>query len=75
MGRDAHPSQAQPPASHGASGHPRGPHPQSGIPQDALPRVIPIEQLLGQDDEVFLLCGGQLYRLRRTRQGKLVLHK
>ena len=51
------------------------PPPETALPREALPRVIPVEQLLGQDDEVLILCGSQLYRLRRTRQGKLILHK
>ena len=51
------------------------PPPDASLPREALPRIIPVEQLLGQDDEVLILCGSQLYRLRRTRQGKLILHK
>ncbi len=49
--------------------------PPQQLPQQALPRIIPVEELLGQEDEVCILCGTQLYRLRRTRQGKLILYK
>jgi hemin uptake protein HemP len=33
------------------------------------------EELLGDRSEVFILHNGEVYRLRRTRQGKLILHK
>ena|GEM_PF-3053444 len=70
-------SAPKPPAD--ASGSPASPQtarPSSGqLPLQSLPRVIPVEQLLGDEDEVCILCGSQLYRLRRTRQGKLILYK
>jgi hemin uptake protein HemP len=33
------------------------------------------DELLGSRDEVFILHNNDVYRLRRTRQGKLILHK
>lgn len=37
--------------------------------------VIDAERLLGGRDEVRIRLGTVEYRLRRTRQGKLILHK
>ena len=33
------------------------------------------EELLGERTEVLILHGTEIYRLRRTRQGKLILYK
>jgi hemin uptake protein HemP len=33
------------------------------------------EELLGNKTEVQILHGNEIYRLRRTRQGKLILYK
>ena len=33
------------------------------------------EELLGDRPEVLILHNNEIYRLRRTRQGKLILHK
>jgi hemin uptake protein HemP len=33
------------------------------------------EELLGDRPEVLILHNNEVYRLRRTRQGKLILHK
>ena len=33
------------------------------------------EELLGERKEVFILHNGETYRLRQTRQGKLILYK
>jgi len=33
------------------------------------------DELLGTRDEVFILHNNDVYRLRRTRQGKLILYK
>jgi len=33
------------------------------------------DELLGARDEVFILHNKEVYRLRRTRQGKLILYK
>lgn len=53
---------------------------------DPSPEVAPVppatgrerwrsEELLGNRCEVLIEHQGELYRLRRTRQGKLILHK
>jgi hemin uptake protein HemP len=39
------------------------------------PRTIRSEDLLGKDKEVVIVHENQLYRLRRTRNGKLILQK
>jgi hemin uptake protein HemP len=47
-------------------------------PQDddpRLPKIIPFEQLARCGEEIWIECGGQIYRLRRTRMGKLILTK
>ncbi len=38
-------------------------------------RVLPSEELLRGERELLILHENQLYRLLRTRNGKLVLHK
>lgn len=38
-------------------------------------RVIDAGELLAGEQEVIIRNGDQFYRLRRTRQGKLILHK
>ena len=49
------------------------------IKQDAsrvvLPRPLESGALFGGRDEVLIAHGGEIYRLRRTRQGKLILTK
>jgi len=45
-----------------------------GEPSDAR-RIVSTEQLFGGDQEVALDHGGTMYRLRITRQGKLILTK
>ncbi|MEZ6088419.1 MAG: hemin uptake protein HemP [Pirellulaceae bacterium] len=39
------------------------------------PKIVPFEELAHCGDEVWIANGGQLYRLRKTRQGKLILTK
>ena len=39
------------------------------------PRTIRSEDLLGDEKEVVIVHENQLYRLRRTRNGKLILQK
>ncbi len=46
--------------------------PQQSEPQRAAWRS---EELLGDRLEVQILHNNEVYRLRRTRQGKLILHK
>jgi hemin uptake protein HemP len=40
-----------------------------------LPKIISFESLVRCGDEVWIENEGQIYRLRRTRQGKLILTK
>lgn len=40
-----------------------------------LPKIIPFTELCRCGDEVWIEHDGQLYRLRRTRLGKLILTK
>ncbi len=40
-----------------------------------LPKIIRFESLVRCGDEVWIEHAGQIYRLRRTRQGKLILTK
>ncbi len=47
----------------------------SGLDALKLPKIVPFDELARCGDEVWIECGGQLYRLRRTRQGKLILTK
>jgi len=42
---------------------------------DRMPKIIPFEQLARCGEEIWIECSGQIYRLRRTRQGKLILTK
>lgn len=48
---------------------------REGPPRTAPPRVIPVESLMGGQQEVLLVHQGQTYRLRITRLGKLILTK
>ena len=41
----------------------------------ALPKIIKFESLARCGDEVWIENLGQIYRLRRTKQGKLILTK
>ncbi len=40
-----------------------------------LPKIISFTSLARCGDEVWIETGGQVYRLRKTRQGKLILTK
>jgi hemin uptake protein HemP len=56
------------------------PVPQSASPPAAETPLPPrdswrSDELLGTRDEVFILHNNDVYRLRRTRQGKLILYK
>lgn len=44
-------------------------------PQASAPRVIDSESILLGQLEVLIAHGGEIYRLRRTRNGKLILQK
>ncbi|MQA64604.1 MAG: hemin uptake protein HemP [Alphaproteobacteria bacterium] len=45
------------------------------VSKDAPRPVLLSEDLLGQGGEVAIRHGGETYRLRRTRSGKLILTK
>ena len=45
------------------------------VPGDEQPRIWKSDDLLGGDTEALILHHGQTYRLRRTKQGKLILYK
>ena len=47
---------------------------ESGMPA-ILPKIVRFDELARCGDEVWIEHEGQLYRLRRTRQGKLILTK
>lgn len=40
-----------------------------------LPKIIHFDELARCGEEVWIECAGQLYRLRKTRQDKLILTK
>jgi len=40
-----------------------------------LPKILRFEELNPCGEEIWIENGGQIYRLRRTRQGKLILTK
>lgn len=42
---------------------------------DRLPKIINFDVLARCGDEIWIENNGQIYRLRRTRQGKLILTK
>ena len=41
----------------------------------SLPKIISFESLSRCGDEIWIENNGQIYRLRRTKQGKLILTK
>ncbi|MEC8558318.1 MAG: hemin uptake protein HemP [Planctomycetota bacterium] len=46
----------------------------TGEPSE-LPKIIRFETLARCGEEIWIENGGQIYRLRRTKQGKLILTK
>jgi hemin uptake protein HemP len=57
-----------------------GPRDESGptssdVPEPTLSRYIELHELLGAAREVHILHGGEIYRLRLTSKGKLILTK
>jgi len=48
---------------------------EAEVPRNQLPKIIPFDGLARCGDEVWIENAGQIYRLRRTRQGKLILTK
>ena len=53
----------------------RTPSNQHDDSPDAAPKVVEFEELAEVGDEVWIRCEGQIYRLRRTKQKKLILTK
>jgi hemin uptake protein HemP len=45
------------------------------IDASALPKIISFDTLARCGDEIWIENNGQIYRLRRTKQGKLILTK
>jgi len=45
------------------------------LPTTKLPKIIPFRDLCRCGEEVWIENEGQIYRLRRTKQGKLILTK
>ena len=48
---------------------------QGGPPRDAAPPVWTSAELFGDANEIQIVHGSHIYRLRRTRSGKLILNK
>ena len=57
-------------ASSGPSGHAA-----NGIRSINLPKIIPFAELCRCGDEIWIEHERQIYRLRKTKQGKLILTK
>ena len=45
------------------------------VPRQAAPTVLRSESLFGREREVLILHAGEVYRLRLTKNGKLLLTK
>ncbi|MFY8199262.1 MAG: hemin uptake protein HemP [Pirellula staleyi] len=45
------------------------------VPATKLPKIVPFRDLCRCGEEVWIENDGQIYRLRRTKQGKLILTK
>jgi hemin uptake protein HemP len=46
-----------------------------GDPIRGIPKIVRFESLARCGDEIWIENEGQIYRLRKTRQGKLILTK
>lgn len=69
-GGDAEPSQTNSPTGQGT------PEPAtSEPPASAFPKIIRFDALARCGDEIWIENEGQIYRLRKTKQGKLILTK
>jgi hemin uptake protein HemP len=68
-----------PPALDTSAAQPKGPQDPAGEAGTAspsnLPKIITFSSLVRCGDEVWIEHGGNLYRLRRTKQDKLILTK
>lgn len=49
--------------------------PPTELQRASLPKIIPFATLARCGDEIWIENEGQIYRLRKTRQGKLILTK
>jgi hemin uptake protein HemP len=49
--------------------------PIQSIQSDSLPKIISFDSLARCGEEIWIENNGQIYRLRRTKQGKLILTK
>ncbi len=56
-------------------GSQKSPDRPAPFPSDAVLPAIPSEQLLRGNKEVLINHQGNVYRLRCTKNGKLILHK
>ena len=65
----------EPPTTDTALAHPAATDAASAPPPAAARESWRSEELLGNKTEVLILHGTEVYRLRRTRQGKLILYK
>jgi len=45
------------------------------VEPNEMPKIIRFETLARCGEEIWIENGGQIYRLRRTKQGKLILTK
>ena len=60
----------------GAETHAAAPTlPPSSPLAGAMPKIVRFDSLARCGDEIWIENDGQIYRLRRTRQGKLILTK
>lgn len=68
---DTVPAEAQlrPPSSEGSG------HGSTADSVHALPKIVSFKTLARCGEEIWIENEGQIYRLRRTRQGKLILTK
>lgn len=48
---------------------------QADEPSPVLPKIIKFDSLARCGDEIWIENNGQIYRLRRTKQDKLILTK
>lgn len=69
------PDESDPNLNSSGSGDQNHPMPESvqGFPE--LPKIIKFDSLARCGDEVWIEHNGQIYRLRKTRQEKLILTK
>ncbi|GIW91410.1 MAG: hypothetical protein KatS3mg109_1842 [Pirellulaceae bacterium] len=49
--------------------------PDPSMNQTPAPAVLDFDQLAGPNNEVLIRLGAAVYRLRRTRNGRLLLYK